>query len=171
MSTCGDLPRRPAEQGSTNDPARGKAWSPRVEGISGPGTPARIDVQPVESAPGDAPKKVLRHPQERDAPKEMSEGSTRRSDGPLKDAAALSPTAATPQRWQSVDPKPGARRQARNCRRLDGRKVVRRPRDRRSNAPVKGIQKSDAGGFSHGAGQTSSEGGVSAGPRDAKRRL
>lgn len=32
---------------------------------------------------------------------------------------------------------------------------------------VEGIQKSDAGGFSHGAGQTSSEGGVSAGARDA----
>jgi hypothetical protein len=89
-----------------------------------------------------------------------------------KAAALFPPRAKARTGWQSIGPKPAVRRQARGCRRLDDRKVVRRlPRRSRKREVSRRIWKANAGGFSHGARRTVSEGWVSAGARDAKRRL
>jgi len=154
MNTCGGCTRRPAvaarlvgvRKGVREGPLRWKA--PRaLEGL-------RIDVRWREGAHTTEPlaRQISRSRRtKRRRPREVSEGSFRRSDRMPTKLRCFSPTSRQERRaWQPNGPKPASRRQARSRWRPDDRKVVRRRP--RNQAPIsarapKAISKSKVGGF------------------------
>lgn len=130
MNTCGDCSRRPAagsaprwalQKGVRKGPLRWKA--PRaLEG-------RRIDVHRREWAHTTGPlrRRVSRLARSKHRrPREVSEGSIRRSDRKPTKRRRFTQPRAKAREWQPNGPKPASRRQARSCWRSDDRKVVRR---------------------------------------------
>jgi hypothetical protein len=171
MKACGSSPAGQRGQRSRRALERALAWSPPVEGTSVSGKPVALTCQRWKRDQAVC-SGLLRQPSRRPS-------RERCQRVPIDGAAArlTRPQRSTPTRresepgWQSRDPKPAARRQARGCRRPDDREVVRRLLRRRGNAGPERIWKSNAGGLPHGARPTASEGKVSTGARDEKRRL
>jgi hypothetical protein len=160
------LPRRPAWQRSVSSSRKGaRAVSPGGRHL-GPGKAGGIDVPQAGTGTGGR-SRVAPAARGRSPRREVSEGSF--------DGAVARPTRQQRSSLPARKRDQGGSRRARSRQRavkraaVGGRMTARWSGvyfDARGNAASRWIWKANAGGFSHGARQTASEGDVSTGARD-----
>lgn len=143
--------RRPAGQDLHPDRSQGRPMLVPCDGRHlGPRQGRRIDVRWPERGHATGNRALRRSLFQ--APRKVSEGRFRRSHRELTRLRRLFHP-CTARAWWPNGPKPAACRQARGRRRPDDRKVVRRrPGTQGGNTALGTSSKSNAGGFSHGAG-------------------